>query len=72
MKKLLVRGLIEKCKGANYYRFTKNGYIWINITNFQNMYFLTPLLSMTIEKEISQKSEGLDVFELTLTILEMD
>ena len=66
MDKLKARGLTEKRKGANYYRVTKKGYAWINIAYSQNRYFLTPLLSMDIEKEISKKSEGLDKFESAL------
>lgn len=66
MEKLKARNLIEKRKGANYYRVTKKGYAWINIAYSQNRYFLTPLLSINIEKGISKKIEGYDKFELTL------
>jgi hypothetical protein len=69
MDKLKARNLIERRKGANYYRVTKKGYAWINIAYSQNRYFLTPLLSMDIEKGISKECEGLDKFELTLNTI---
>ena len=64
--KLKTRNLVEKRKGANYYRVTKKGYAWINIAYSHNRYFLTPLLSSTIENGISSKIEGYDKFELSL------
>lgn len=53
MEKLKVRGLIEKRQGANYYRVTEKGYVWINIAYSHNRYFLTPLLSDSLLKEYS-------------------
>jgi len=67
IEKLKVRKLIEKRQGANYYRVTKKGHAWINIAYCQNRYFLTPLLSMDIEKEIRGKIDGFDKFESALT-----
>jgi hypothetical protein len=65
MEKLKVRGLIEKRKGANYYRVTEKGFTWINIAYSHNRYFLTPLLSRTLQNNIKTTGNGLDKFELT-------
>jgi len=67
MEKLIVRGLIKKRQGANYYRVTEKGYAWINIAYSHNRYFLTPLLSADIQKGQPEGSDGLDIFELTQT-----
>ena len=63
MEKLKVRGLIEKRQGANYYRVTEKGYIWINVAYSHNRYFLTPLLSESMQKDGSVDHEVLDNFE---------
>jgi hypothetical protein len=64
MEKLKARGLIEKRQSSNYYRVTEKGYVWINIANSHNRYFLTPLLSAGIQNELIGSSNGLDAFEL--------
>ena len=64
MDKLKIRGLIEKRQGANYYRVTEKGYVWLNIAYSHNRYFLTPLLSEKIQKSLHGSDNGLDVFEL--------
>lgn len=65
MEKLRVRGLIEKRQSANYYRVTEKGYSWLNIAYSYNRYFLTPLLSCSLQMELYNKNEGLDKFEQT-------
>jgi hypothetical protein len=67
MEKLIVRGLIKKRQGTNYYRVTEKGYAWINIAYSHNRYFLTPLLSADIQKGQPEGSDDLDIFELTQT-----
>lgn len=64
MEKLRVRGLVEKRKNANYYRVTEKGFVWINVAYSHNRYFLTPLLSGNIQKELMRTGKGLDNFEL--------
>ncbi len=65
MEKLIVRGLIDKRQGANYYRVTKKGYTWINIAYSHNRYFITPLLSIDLRKRIKEVDDSLDIFEKT-------
>lgn len=63
LQKLIARGLIKKKQGANYYRVTEKGYVWLNIAYSHNRYFLTPLLSANIEKQAMSKANALDKFE---------
>lgn len=63
MQKLKERGLLEKRQGANYYRVTKEGYIWMYVSYCQVRYFVSPLLSRSIEKGIRQKMDSLDELE---------
>ena len=63
MQKLKERGLIEKRQKANYYRVTKEGYIWMYVSYCQLRYFVSPLLSKTIENGIRQKVDSPDEFE---------
>jgi len=63
IEKLKQRGLIEKRQGANYYRVTKQGYIWMYASYCQNRYFVSPLLSKDEKNEISKKVVHLDEFE---------
>lgn len=63
MEKLKERGLVEKRQGANYYRVTKEGYIWMYVSYCQMRYFVSPLLSKCIENEIRQKMDSPDEFE---------
>jgi predicted transcriptional regulator len=63
LQKLKERGLLEKRQGANYYRVTREGYIWLYVSYCQIRYFVSPLLSTTIEKGIRQKMDSLDEFE---------
>jgi hypothetical protein len=46
MRKLLVRGIVEKCQGANYYRVTKTGYKWLWVSIISERKFVSPLKSM--------------------------
>ncbi|MGC1391937.1 MAG: hypothetical protein WA816_12950 [Bacteroidales bacterium] len=63
LQKLKERGLLEKRQGANYYRVTREGYIWLYVSYCQIRYFVNPLLSTSIEKGIRQKMDSLDEFE---------
>ncbi len=63
MEKLRVRGLIEKRQSANYYRVTEKGYSWLNVAYSYNRYFLTPLLSSSLQIGLYSKNKGLDKFE---------
>jgi repressor of nif and glnA expression len=63
MQKLKERGLLEKRQKANYYRVTKEGYIWMYVSYCQARYFVSPLLSKTIENGIRQKMNSPDEFE---------
>ncbi len=53
--KLKERGLIEKRQHANYYRVTKEGYIWLYVSYCQLRYLVSPLLSKNYKNEIRQK-----------------
>jgi hypothetical protein len=63
VEKLKGRGLIEKRQGANYYRVTKEGYVWMHASYCQIRYVVSPLLSMIVENEVRQKTCSLDKFE---------
>jgi hypothetical protein len=63
MQKLKERGLLEKRQSANYYRVTKEGYVWMYVSYCQMRYFVSPLLSKSIENEIRQRIDCLDEFE---------
>ena len=63
MEKFKVRGLIEKRQGANYYRVTREGYIWMYVSYCQARYFASPLLSRSIQKQIREKLDSPDEFE---------
>ena len=45
LRKLRVRGAVEKIKSSHYYRLTKEGYIWIFYSFFSSKHLLKPLLS---------------------------
>ena len=66
MEKLLQRGLIEKRQNANYYRVTKEGYVWLYVSYFQNRYFVNPLLSKMYKNDLSGKTELFDELETAI------
>jgi hypothetical protein len=57
MEKLLQRGLLEKRQSTNYYRVTKEGYVWLYVTYSQNRYFINPLLSKIYKNDIATKAQ---------------
>jgi hypothetical protein len=69
LQKLLVRGLVEKKQHANYYRVTKEGYIWMYISYCQMRYFVSPSLSKLFGKEQREELKKLDKFEESITNL---
>jgi hypothetical protein len=57
MEKLLERGLLEKRQSANYYRVTKEGYVWLYVAYSQSRYFSNPLLSKNYKNSLSTKTQ---------------
>jgi hypothetical protein len=45
LRKLRVRGAVEKLKSSHYYRLTIEGFVWIFYSFFNNKHLLKPLLS---------------------------
>ena len=66
IEKLLQRGLIEKRQNANYYRVTKEGYIWLYVAYSQNRYFVNPLLSKIYKNDLSEKTKLFDKLETAI------
>ena len=58
LRKLRERGAIKKSKRANNYQLTQEGYVWLYYSLFNQDYFVTPLLSMSIEKSKKGQSEN--------------
>ena len=58
LRKLRERGAIKKSKGSNNYQLTQEGYVWLYYSLFNQDYFVTPLLSMSIEKSKKGQSEN--------------
>jgi len=57
LRKLRERGAIKKSKGSNNYQLTKEGYVWLYYSLFNQHYFVNPLLSMSTEKSKKGQSE---------------
>jgi hypothetical protein len=51
LRKLRVRGAVEKLKSSHYYRLTREGFVWIFYSFFNNKHLLKPLLSGSYIKE---------------------
>jgi hypothetical protein len=66
IEKLLQRGLIEKRQNANYYRVTKDGYLWLFVAYSQNRYFVNPLLSKIYKNDLSDKTKLFDKLETAI------
>jgi len=64
MQKFIERGLVEKRQGTNYYRVTKEGYCWFLVSYCQRRYFINPLQSKLLKKELRKKLDNPDNFEL--------
>jgi hypothetical protein len=64
LQKFIERGWIEKRKGTNYYRVTRKGYSWFFVSYCQYRYFVNPLQSKLIKKELDKKLNHPDSFEL--------
>ena len=58
LRKLRERGAIKKSKRANNYQLTQEGYVWLYYSLFNQDYFVTPLLSMSIKKKKKGQSEN--------------
>lgn len=58
LRKLRERGAIKKSKGSNNYTLTQEGYVWLYYSLFNQNYFVTPSLSMSIEKTKKGQSEN--------------
>lgn len=76
MKKLLVRGLIEKRQHTNYYRVTKIGWKWLWLSIFSNRRFVNPMISILSEnrkskkmKQPSEMEKGLQLVNQSLDIV---
>ena len=63
MGKLLERGLLEKRQHANYYRVTKEGYVWLYVAYSQIRFFADPLLSKIYKNNLAKKSKLFDKLE---------
>lgn len=55
MRKLVVRGIVEKRQGTNYYRVTETGYKWLWVSIMSERKFVSPLLSKIYENPKKQK-----------------
>jgi len=68
MRKLLVRGIIEKRQGFNYYRVTKIGWKWLWISILSERKFVSPLISKLYEntknQNLNQPSELERAYEM--------
>ncbi|HHB52142.1 MAG TPA: hypothetical protein ENK75_03740 [Saprospiraceae bacterium] len=51
LRKLRERGAVEKLKSSHYYRLTREGFVWIFYSFFNNKHLLKPLLSGSYIKE---------------------
>lgn len=58
LRKLRERGAIKKSKGSNNYQLTQEGYVWLYYSLSNQDYFVTHLLSMSIEKSKKGQSEN--------------
>jgi repressor of nif and glnA expression len=63
MGKLLERGLLEKRQHANYYRVTKEGYVWLYVAYSQNRFFANPLLSKVYKNNMTKNCKLFDKLE---------
>lgn len=69
LRKLLVRGIIEKRQGANYYRVTKTGYKWLWISILSERKFVSPLISKLYENPKNQNLNQLSELERAYAML---
>lgn len=76
MRKLLVRGIVEKCQGANYYRVTKTGYKWLWVSIISERKFVSPLKSMFYKNtkienpdQLSEMERAYHMFNDALSII---
>ena len=58
LRKLRERGAIKKSKGSNNYQLTQEGYVWLYYSLFNQNYFISPLLSISIKKSKKGQSEN--------------
>ena len=63
LRKLRVRGAVEKIKSSHYYRLTKEGYIWIFYSFFNSKHLLKPLVSGSYKKEGFSTSDQPSIIE---------
>jgi hypothetical protein len=66
IEKMQQRGLIEKKQNANYYRVTKEGYVWLYVAYSQNRFFAKPLLSKIYKNDLSEKTKLFDKLETAI------
>ena len=58
LRKLRERGAIKKSKGSNNYQLTQEGYVWLYYSLFNQNYFISPLLSISIKKKKKGQAEN--------------
>ena len=58
LRKLRERGAIKKSKGSNNYQLTQEGYVWLYYSLFNQNYFISPLLSISIKKSKKGQAEN--------------
>ena len=63
LRKLRVRGAVEKIKSSHYYRLTKEGYIWIFYSFFNSKHLLKPLVSGSYKKDGFSTSDQPSIIE---------
>ena len=63
LRKLIVRGIVKKKEGANYYIVTKFGYQWMWLMISQNSFFVKPILSRTYNKDLQDSFTQADNLE---------
>lgn len=63
LRKLRVRGAVEKIKSSHYYRLTKEGYVWIFYSIFNSQHILKPLMSGSYKKAGFSASDQPSIIE---------
>jgi hypothetical protein len=63
LRKLRERGAVKKLQGSHYYQLTKEGYVWIFCSFFQNKHLSKPLLSGSYKKSELKHSHQASIIE---------
>jgi hypothetical protein len=62
LRKLRERGAVKKLQSSHYYQLTKEGFVWIFYSFFNNKHLLKPLLSVSYTKgKVSKKEQASNI-----------